>query len=415
MSEGGVEPLSLSAPVLQILRRHRRIRMMWVPRLIEGLLRKRAEQRPVVVLTGARQTGKTSLVRRTFSSYEYVSLDLPSEAEQAERDPASFLARHQSPLIVDEVQYAPGLFRHLKAVIDKHRGANGQYILTGSQKLVLMKAVSESLAGRADILELETLSWLEVRAAFSNADVMEFLARGGFPELYEKPELDAQAFHRSYLATYLERDLRQLLQVSSLRDFERFVRACSLRTGQLLNRADLARDVGISASTTAAWLGVLQASGQMVLLEPWFSNRTKSLVKSPKLYLGDTGLCCFLAGIRSLADLHESPMAGALWETLVFGELRRMQVNRKGGWDLHFWRDRSKEVDFLFHRGGVFDLADAKWTELPDAKDSAVLQQVAHEIGKVKRAALISRAANPYPITELVQALPLDALPDEWA
>jgi uncharacterized protein len=197
--------------------------MMWVPRRIEGLLRKRAGQRPVVVLTGARQTGKTSLVRRTFGSYEYVSLDLPSEAEQAECDPASFLARHQSPLIVDEVQYAPGLFRHLKAVVDKHRGANGLFIL----------------AGRADILELETFPWLEVRAALSNADVV----------------------------------------------VERFIRAFSLRTGQLLNRADLVRDVGISASTTAAWLGVLQASRLVVLLEPWFSNRTKSLVKSPKLYL----------------------------------------------------------------------------------------------------------------------------------
>ena len=387
---------------------------MWVPRLIEGLLSGRAAQRPVVVLTGARQTGKTSLVRRAFSSYEYVSLDLPSEAEQAEHDPASFLARHQPPLIVDEVQYAPGLFRHLKAAVDRRRAKNGQYILTGSQKLVLMKAVSESLAGRADILELETLSWLEVRAAEPKASVMEFLSRGGFPELYEKPELDAQAFQRSYLATYLERDLRQLLQVSSLRDFERFIRACALRSGQLLNRADLARDVGISGSTAAAWLGVLQASGQVVLLEPWFSNRTKSLVKSPKLYLGDTGLCCFLAGIRSLADLRESPMAGALWETLVFGELRRLQVNRRGGWDLHFWRDRNKEVDFLFHHGGVFELADAKWTELPTEKDSLVLQQVAQEIGKVRRAALICRASNAYPITKLVHALPLEALPDEW-
>jgi uncharacterized protein len=404
-----------AAVSLQILRCDRRICTMWVPRLIEGLLSTRAAQRPVVVLTGARQTGKTSLVRRTFGSYEYVSLDLPSEAEQAEHDPASFLDRHQAPLIVDEVQYAPGLFRHLKATVDRHRGTNGQYILTGSQKLVLMKAVSESLAGRADILELETLSWLEVRAAFSTMSVMELVARGGFPELYEKPELDAQAFHRSYLATYLERDLRQVLQVSSLRDFERFVRACALRSGQLLNRADLARDVGISGSTAAAWLGVLQASGQVVLLEPWFSNRTKSLVKSPKLYLADTGLCCFLAGIRSLADLRESPMAGALWETLVFGELRRLQVNRRGGWDLHFWRDRSKEVDFLFHRGGVFDLADAKWTELPAAKDSVALEQVAAEIGKVKRAALICRAANPYPITKQVQALPLEALPEDWA
>jgi predicted AAA+ superfamily ATPase len=381
---------------------------------MESLLKRRAAQRPVVVLTGARQTGKTSLVRRAFGSYGYVSLDLPSEAGQAEHDPVSFLSRHRPPLIVDEVQYAPGLFRHLKSTVDSHRGKNGQYILTGSQKLVLMKPVSESLAGRADILELETLSWLEVRAAFPEMSIGEFMARGGFPELYEKPDLDAQAFHRSYVATYLERDLRQLLQVSSLRDFERFLRACALRSGQLLNRADLSRDVGISGSTAAAWLGVLQASGQVMLLEPWFSNRTKSLVKSPKLYLGDTGLCCFLSGIQSLSDIRESPMAGALWETLVFGELRRLQVNRRGGWDLHFWRDRNREVDFLFHRGGIFDIADAKWTELPSARDARVLQRVADALGKVKRAAVICPSANPYPLTALVQALPLDALPEEW-
>ncbi len=382
---------------------------------MEALLRKRAAQRPVIVLTGARQTGKTSLVRRVFSSHHYVSLDLPSEAEQAEKDPASFLARHRPPLVVDEVQYAPGLFRHLKAAVDRRRSENGQYILTGSQKLVLMKSVSESLAGRADILERETLSWAEVRAASPRMEVSEFLVRGGFPELYEKPDLDAQAFHRSYVATYLERDLRQLLQVSSLRDFERFLRACALRSGQLLNRAELARDVGISGSTAAAWLGVLQASGQVMLLEPWFSNRSKSLVKSPKLYLGDTGLCCLLSGIRSAADLAQSPLAGPLWETLVFGELRRLQMNTSGGWDLHFWRDRAKEADFLFHRGGVFDLADAKWTELPSAKDAAALERVAAEVGKTRQAAVICRTANPYPLSRLVQALPLEALPGEWS
>jgi predicted AAA+ superfamily ATPase len=387
---------------------------MWINRQIEPLLQSRAASRPVVVLTGARQTGKTSLVRRVFSSHEYVSLDLPSEAEQAEQDPASFLARHPAPLVVDEVQYAPALFRHLKSAVDKRRTRNGQFILTGSQKLVLMKSIPESLAGRVEVLELETLSWAEARSASPRIRVEDFLVRGGFPELHEKPHLDVQGFQRSYLATYLERDLRQLLQVSSLRDFERFVRACALRSAQLLNRAELARDVGISGSTANAWLGVLQASAQIVLLEPWFSNRTKSLVKSPKLYFGDVGLCSFLAGIRTVADLRESPMAGALWETLVFGELRRLQVNRRGGWDLHFWRDRTKEADFLFHRGGVFELADAKWTQYPTRRDAEVLQRVAGELDKVKRAAVICRARNPFPLTPSVQAFPLEDIPAEW-
>jgi len=388
---------------------------MWIPRQLEPLLLRRAAQRPVVVLTGARQTGKTSLVRRAFSSHAYVSLDLPSEAEQAEHDPGSFLDRHKPPLVVDEVQYAPGLFRHLKASVDRNRTRNGQYVLAGSQKLVLMKGISESLAGRTDILELETLSWPEIRSVLPAVSVAEFLARGGFPELWEKPNLDVQAFHRSYVSTYLERDLRQHLQVTSLRDFERFIRACALRTGQLLNRAELAREVGISGSTAEAWLSSLQATGQVVLLEPWFSNRTKSLVKSPKVYFADTGLCCFLSGIRSAEDLRQSPMASALWETAVFGELRRLQVNRSGGWDLHFWRDRTKEADFLLHRGGVYELADAKWTELPTARDSAGLERIAAELGKSMRAYIICRTGNPYPLTESVYALPLEALPEGWA
>ena len=304
---------------------------MWIERSLEPLLRQRAAQRPVVVLTGPRQTGKTSLVRRLFADHAFVSLDLPSEAEQAEHDPSAFLRRYPPPVVVDEVQYAPGLFRHLKSVVDADRSACGRFILTGSQNFALMKSVSDSLAGRVDILALEPLSWAEVSHATPSSTIERYLVRGGFPELYEKPELDATTFHRSYLATYLERDLRLLLQVASLRDFERFVRACALRSAQLLNRADLARDVGISGSTAGGWLSALQASGIAVLLEPWFSNRTRSLVKSPKLYFADTGLTAFLCGLRSEGDLPGSPFAGPLWETLVFAELRRRQIDEIRG------------------------------------------------------------------------------------
>ena len=382
---------------------------MWIPREMESLLRRRASERPVVVLTGARQTGKTSLVRHVFPDYELVSLDLPSEAEQAERDPRGFLSRHSRPLIVDEVQYAPGLFRHLKSVVDADRDRNGQFILTGSQKLVLMQAVSDSLAGRADILELEGLSYAEIRAASLSFEVEEVLHRGGFPELYARPAIDSDGFYRSYLATYLERDLRQLLQVVSLRDYERFLRACALRSAQLLNKAGVARDIGIAGSTANEWLSMLQVSSQLALIEPWFSNRTKSLVKRPKLYVADTGLLCFLVGLRNASDLFDSPLRGALWESLVFSEMRRALINRRGGWELNFWRDRSKEVDFLFHRAGRFDLADAKWTEHPDRRDAATLQRVAAELpkGSVARQAIICRAPHRFPVNEIVEALPL--------
>ena len=278
------------------------------------LLRQRAATRPVVVLTGARQTGKTSLMRRLFPEHAFVTLDLPSEAEQAERDPASFLARYPPPVIVDEVQYAPGLFRHLKTAVDRDRGRAGAFLLTGSQSLGLMKSVSDSLAGRAGragIVELEPLIFAEARAAHPRLAVEEFLVRGGFPELYENLTIDAEGFLRSYVATYLERDLRQLLQVASLRDYERFLRAAALRSAQLLNRADLARNVGISGSTAAAWLSALAASHQVTMLEPWFSNRTKALVKRPKLHVRDAGLTAFLCGVHTIDALRTSPLAGA--------------------------------------------------------------------------------------------------------
>lgn len=385
---------------------------MWIPRHIEPLLRRAAATRPAVVVTGARQTGKTSLVRRLFADHAYVSLDLPSEAEQAEHDPDAFLKRHGMPLVVDEVQYAPGLFRHLKRVVDRKRSEAGQFILTGSQKLTLMRKVSDSLAGRAEVLELEALSLAELREAGIDTDVETVVVRGGMPELWERPELDAVAFHRSYVATYLERDLRLQLNVGSLRDFERFVRACALRSAALLNKTELARDVGISTSTASAWLSVLEASGQIFVLEPWFSNRTKSLAKTPKLHVADSGLLAFLVGLRSGPELVESPLGGAVWETFVCSELRRLlRTGRREG-DLYYWRDRAREIDLLVHRAGRFELYDAKRAAHPSAGDAGPLHVVASMLPKrsVVRKAVVCRTTNPFPLGDGAEAIPAGAL-----
>jgi len=366
----------------------------------------------VIVLTGARQTGKTSTFLRLFPKYSFVSLDLPTEAEQAEKDPRSFLARHPPPVIIDEVQYAPGLFRHLKAEVDAHRTRNGQFLLTGSQKFTLMKNVSESLAGRADIVELETLSFAEIRAALPQTTVETAIVRGGFPELYANPDIDLVAFYNSYLVTYLERDVRSLTNVGSLRDFERFVRACALRSANLLNKADLARDVGISPSTANHWLSMLEASGQIVLLEPWFSNRTKSIVKSPKLYFADTGLLCALLNIRSEEALRQSPAVGAIWETFVFAQLRARERNAGRRGSLFFWRDRTREVDFVVDVGGRLELLEAKWTELPDLGDTTNIDFVRNVVGKSKvtRGAVIARTPNRFPFSNGLQALSVNDL-----
>ncbi len=380
---------------------------MWIPRDAEARLRRSARTRPVVVLAGARQTGKTSLLRRLFAKHTFVSLDLPTEAEQAEKEPEAFLRRHPAPAIIDEVQYAPGLFRHLKAAVDANRGRHGQYLLTGSQKFTLMKGVSESLAGRADIVELETLSLAEIRGALPRTRPETAIVRGGFPELHANPEIDFIAFYNSYLATYLERDVRSLANVGSLRDFERFLRACALRSANLLNKADLARDIGIAPSTANQWLSVLEASGQAVLLEPWFSNRTKSIVKSPKLYLADTGLLCALLNIRSEDALRQSPSAGAVWETFVFAQLRQRERRAGRTGSLFFWRDRTREVDFVVDAGGRLDLFEAKWTELPAAADAANLDFVRDAVGKARigKGAVVCRARNSFPLAGGFRAL----------
>ncbi|MFN0169201.1 MAG: ATP-binding protein [Bryobacteraceae bacterium] len=371
-----------------------------------------ANERPVVILTGARQTGKTSLLRRLFPQYGFVSLDLPSEAELAERQPEEFLRRNPPPLFVDEVQYAPSLFRYLKVAVDRKRSTPGQFLLSGSQKFVLMSGVSDSLAGRAEVVELEPLSCAEVWRAHSAMAVEDVMLRGGYPELYQNTNLDNFSFYRSYVATCLERDVRTLLAVSSLRDFERFMRACALRSAQMLNKADLARDVGISPSTAGDWLSVLQTSGHVVLLEPWFSNRTKSLVKSPKLYFCDTGLLATLLDIRNREELLRSPLIGGIWETLVFAELRKLQTAASLHWTLHYWRDRAREVDFLVHRGGQFELFEAKWAERPEARDADNLREVRELLGreKVVRETIVCRAPRSYPMDERIQATPLREL-----
>jgi predicted AAA+ superfamily ATPase len=364
------------------------------------------------VLTGARQTGKTSLLLKLFPECGFVSLDLPSEAEEAEKDPRHFLLRHYPPMIIDEVQYAPKLFRHLKAEVDANRDKNGRYLLTGSQKFALMKNVSESLAGRADIVELETLSYAEIRESLPKVSVEAAMVRGGFPELYANPDIDAIPFYNSYLATYLERDVRALANVGSLRDFERFLRACALRSANLLNKADLARDVGISPSTANQWLSILEASGQVVLLEPWFSNRTKSLVKSPKLYLADSGLLCALLNIRNVEDLRQSPAVGAVWETFVFQQLRAREHEAGRITGLHFWRDRTREVDFLVDVGGNIELLEAKWSELPDAHDTANLVHVRDAIGAkyVTNGSVVCRTNNTFPFANGFRAIPVTGI-----
>lgn len=358
---------------------------MWYERDLGTRLRRLAGQFPALVLTGARQTGKTALLRHLFPTASFVSLDLPSAAHQADTAGDEFLRTQPEPLIVDEVQYAPGLFRHLKLLIDADRHRMGRFLMTGSQKFQLMKSVSESLAGRCAILELDTLSLAEVRSerGKKSPGPAEFLWRGGYPELHRAPDLDPRDFFTGYVATYLERDVRQSLRIASLRDFERFVRACALRGGQLLNLAELARDVGIAGTTARDWLSVLEASGQIVLLEPWFNNAGKRMIKTPKLYFRDTGLMCFLLGLDSPAGLERSPFLGAVWESFILGQMMRAKQATGTAARLFFWRDaHGVEVDFVVEHEGRLRLIEAKWAaNISGGRELSPLLKVRDQLG----------------------------------
>lgn len=361
---------------------------------------------PAVVITGARQVGKTTLLRSLFPSHHYVSLDLPSEAQFAELEPEGFLARYPGPTLIDEVQYAPRLFRHLKVAIDADRRACGKFILTGSQKFSLMKEVSDSLAGRVAVVELEGLSCDEIAGQMALPAWTDLLWRGSFPGLWTDPALSPTEFYRSYLATYLERDVRQLINITSLRDFERFLRACAARSGQTLNKTELGRDVGITEKTVTQWLSVLTASNQISLLEPFFTNITKRLTKSPKLYINDTGLLCFLLGLPVISISGYSGI-GSIWETFVFSELRKLRESRAIESSLWFYRDGSqREVDFVIDWRGKLTLVEAKWSENPSVSDTASLRQVSTLLGeRVDRCLVACRSSVSFPISEDARAI----------
>jgi predicted AAA+ superfamily ATPase len=354
---------------------------MYITRLISEKILGLAAQYPAIVVVGARQVGKTTLLKELFPKHHFVSLDLPSLAEQAENDPDLFLAQHPFPLVVDEVQYAPKLFRHLKSRIDSNRHQMGQVILTGSQKFTLMKEVSDSLAGRVAVLNLENLSSQELHLG-SNDPWTKILVRGFYPELWRQRQMNPTTFYASYLASYLERDVRQILNVHSLRDFERFIRACAARSAQLLNMSDLARDVGIKPQTARDWLSVLEASNQITLLEPYFENVGKRIVKSPKLYMNDSGMLCYLLALDQQA-LASTPIIGAIWETYVFAEFRKYISTIGFPASLWYYRDaQGREIDFILLAHGKINIFECKWTESPDDRWISNINEVAQILSK---------------------------------
>ncbi len=389
---------------------------MQYPRNAESRLRRLSETFPAVVMTGARQAGKTTLLRMAFPDHDYVSLDLPAAANQAERNPDTFLDVHPEPVVIDEVQYAPGLFRHLKAAIDQRRHEMGRYLLTGSQHFSLMKDVSDSLAGRCGLLELENLALDEIETLTpigdAPLDIARLLVRGQFPELWRAPDLAAGEFYASYLATYIERDVRQLLNVQSLQSFERFLRVLAARSATQVHKSNLASQVGISVGTVTNWLSVLEASGQIALLEPWHTNLGKRVARTPRVYFRDTGLLCFLLNLDDPGLLLRSPFLGGVWETFVFAELRK--TREVAGRPFHIWTYRDhgqREIDFVLERAGELSFVECKWEETPGPGEARTIRKVSADLAATDgpwRAGshyVVSRPRASYDISPGIRAI----------
>lgn len=324
---------------------------MLIPRLIRPELLKSAQALPIVTLVGPRQSGKTTLVRDAFPGKPYRTLEDPDVRAFASEDPRGFLGGLEGGAILDEIQRVPDLLSYLQGMVDADP-APGRFILTGSQHFLLMERVSQSLAGRTGILTLLPLSVRELAQSGAADPGMEALIhRGFYPRLHGRP-LDPNPILRDYFATYVERDVRQLLKVHDLLAFETFVRLCAGRIGQLLNLSSLAADAGISATTARQWISLLEASFVLFRLPPWHANLGKRLIKTPKLYFHDVGLAAYLCGIEEASQLTTHPLRGNFFENLVISELVKTRHNRARDPRLLFYRDRAGfEVDALYPLG----------------------------------------------------------------
>ena len=323
-----------------------------IPRNAEQTLRQLAKGYPVLAITGPRQSGKTTLAKMVFDTYPYVSLENPDQREFARSDPRRFLEKYRDGAIIDEAQRCPELFAWLQGVVDESRRP-AHFVLTGSQQFGLLSGITQSLAGRVALLNLLPFDVSELRDSGLLADSLdEALYAGSYPPIYDR-YLDPGIWHANYVQTYLERDVRQLINVRDPGQFHRFLRLCAGRTGQLLNLSALGEEAGISHNTAREWVSVLEASYIVLQLPPYHRNFNKRLVKTPKLYFIDTGLAAQLLGIENTAQMSTHPLRGALFETWVVQEYLKARFNTARPSNLSFWRDRSgHEVDLIIERGG---------------------------------------------------------------
>jgi len=382
--------------------------MRFVARDIQPLLMEAARSFPALVLTGPRRAGKTTLLRRLVPGADYILLEDPDLQSRARSDPRGLLDSLRLPAVLDEIQNVPELFSYIRSRIDRTPSQTGKWFFTGSQEAPLMQGVSESMAGRAAILHLLPLS-------LSETDRVGMLA-GGYPEVLARPRA-RDLWFSSYIQTYLERDVRAIVNIRDLATFRSFLGLLASRHGQILNRTDLAAPLGVSVPTINEWLRVLEITGQVILAPPYFENFGKRLIKSPKLYIADPGMACHLLGIRTQAELNRSPFLGPLWEGFVASEILKFQVNHGRRKELYHFRDQQGlEVDFLFPDAkGRLWMVECKASKTVRPAMAAPLQSLRrsmrarHQV----RAAIVHQKPNiPPPIHSVVPGIEAFDLPE---
>lgn len=407
---------------------------MYLHRTVERHFREASAHFPVMLVTGARQVGKTTLLRRLSGDERaYISLDDPRILDLARRDPALFMQRYPGPVLIDEIQYAPGLLPAIKMAVAEAQQP-GRFWLTGSQQFHLMRDISESLAGRVGIVRLLGLSRREQDGV--DADLGPFLPtpealaprlataarlpmpelyariwRGSYPALAVDPELDRDLYYSSYVQTYLQRDVRDLARVRDETAFLRFVRACAARTAQLLNVAELARDAGVTPNTAKSWLSILEASDIVRLLEPYYTNVTKRLVKAPKLYFLDTGLCAWLTEWTSPESLEAGAASVAILETWIFGEVLKSWWHRGRRAPFYFYRDKDrKEIDLLIVQDNTIYPLEFKKSASPGVDGVRRFRTLAKLGLPVGPGGVICLVESSLPLDDRVVSIPVGAI-----
>lgn len=321
-----------------------------IERGIASLIKQRASEFPVVTLTGPRQSGKSTICQMLFPHYRYLNLEDLALREFATNDPVGFIQQYQDKVIIDEVQRVPQLCSQIQVCVDQNK-KKGAFILTGSHNLALRESITQSLAGRTAILELFPFS-LQERQNYPFKNLQELLFAGFYPRIFDQ-KIAANVFHESYVATYIERDVRRMEQIKDLSLFKKFLGLCAGRIGQLLNLSNLSNEVGVSSTTLKSWLSILEATYVIYLLRPYYRNHNQRLIKTPKIYFYDTGLVTYLLGIRSPEQLINHPLQGALFENLIVSEIKKQIAHQGLQVELFFYRDaRGREVDLLVE-GGV--------------------------------------------------------------